>query len=152
MVAERVELLDDAMDPTNGTIGGPPSLFFWIMGTPTTRLFPPTPTIQASAFRGWDGVNAFVESYMIGWPPTTGQVPGIALLTLTFEPLLAPVFQVSPVMARDVTPIYLGDPQTHRLVIPPAVTLTGLPVALRWFALDAGLTEVSEAWPLAVNL
>ena len=121
-------------------------------GTPSTghqtHIYPVG--MQAAAFRRYAGGQSHYDSWMIGWPPNTGRGPGWAILGLTFGETTQPRSTVA-ILPRD--PLRTnGDPQFFSQAIPPSFVLIGVPIMFRWFATDAGGSEISQAWPIKVFL
>ncbi|MBL8749702.1 MAG: hypothetical protein JNK78_11120 [Planctomycetes bacterium] len=141
------------LDPTIGSIGSPPPAgddFGWSCGTPRQGLLG-TPAIHASAFRRREAGATWYDSWMIGWPPSTGVGPGFAAMFLTFGPALD-LNLFSPIFLRNPASPLVGDPQTFALAVPPTISLTGFDVTVRWFAADGSLSEIAEAWPVQLFL
>ena len=105
-----------AMDPSlRGSQTGPNSSLF-AMGTPLPKMFGfPAAELQSSAFRGFDGVDEDICSFMSGWP-STGQGAGQALFALSVGGGLLPV----ALHPRNPANPICGDPLEHRLKIPPS--------------------------------
>jgi hypothetical protein len=142
-----------AMDPSFRThISGVQNAQFFYFGTPRPPALLPVAALHGSACRGYSGGVVQAHMWTNGWPPVTGQVPGFAAVFLTFGNSLAPVFSLAPAFARDTTPLFVGDPQHFQLAIPGFVVLGSTPVTLRWFAADAGFTELAEGWPVRLEL
>lgn len=143
------------LDPRIGSIGTPPPPpntddFGSSCGTPVQALLG-TPVIHASAFRRRSGATTFYDTWMMGWPPSTGQGPGFAAMFLTFGASID-LNLFSPVFLRDPSNPVVGDPQHFALVVPAAVALQNFDVTARWIAADAALTEIAEAWPVRLFL
>jgi len=118
-------------------------------GTPRPGLLG-VPSVHASAARRYlGGVNRHFDTWMVGWPPATGQGPGLAALFVTFDPdpTLVPV----TVLVRDPMSSVAGDPMFWSLDIPPAFSLQGLELTFRWVAVDAAFTGLAEARPVMVR-
>ncbi len=143
-----------SMDPSIRSRGGRPNAFFFLCGTPRAGALSPVPPLHGSAFRGYDpnGPAMVMDSWCIGFPPGTGQGPGFAALLLTFGDAQAPVFSVSPVLPRNPNNPVVGDPVHYGWRIPLNLSLLDTRVTLRWFAVDAGFTELAEAWPVQVRI
>ncbi|MCU0864042.1 MAG: hypothetical protein MUC36_09635 [Planctomycetes bacterium] len=109
------------------------------------------PTVQASAFRRFQGGQVFFDSIMLGWPPLTGPAPGFAALFVTIgnDPTLLPA---GPILLRNPTPAVPGDPQQYSLLVPPPFPLSNTVLTFRWVALDFATAELAEAWPVQVYL
>jgi hypothetical protein len=141
------------LDPTIGSIGGPPpggDDFGSSVGSPRTGLLG-VPSVHGSAFRRRTPGQTFFDTWMVGWPPSTGVTAGIALLFVTLgnDVTLIPV---GPIHLRDTMDPVPGNPCTEALPIPAAFGLTGTRLTFRWVAIDAGFTEIAEAWPVQVHL
>lgn len=140
------------LDPRIGSIGAPPpggDDFGSSCGTPRAGLLG-VPQVHASAFRRRQGGLTFYDTWLLGWPPVTGQGPGIAALFVTFDPDLT--LHPFSIQLRDPMAPVPGDPRHFALVVPPALALTGFSITFRWAALDLDVTEIAEAWPVQVFL
>ena len=149
---DAVCTLDPQVRITGSGSGWVPDDFGAACGTPRTghqtHLYPVG--MQAAAFRRYENSQSHYDSWMIGWPPNTGQGPGWAILGLTFDETTQPRSTVA-ILPRD--PLRTnGDPQFFSQAIPPSFVLIGVPIMFRWFATDAGGSEISQAWPVKVFL
>lgn len=140
-----------SMDPSVRQHGGTPNAFYYFMGYWRSQVLPPTPSIGASAFRDYIGGNTVYTTYMYGYPPLTGPGPGVAALFLTFGNSLV-IYPLGGLQLRSPAPLFVGDPKRYGLTVPAVLSLTGVDVTFRWFAADAGATELAEAWPVRVRL
>jgi hypothetical protein len=144
------------LDPTLGTTGmallNGRDEFGSSCGAPTTPLLGVTPTIHASAFRRREAGATSFDTWMVGWPPLTGQGPGIAVPFLTLGGGSGPLLFLGPIRIRDVTDPMPGNPVETSVPVPPGLALQGARVVFRWAAIDANVTEIAEAWPVQVFL
>lgn len=141
------------LDPQIRSIGSPPPQgddFGSSCGSPRQGLLG-VPSVHASAFRRRVGAQTIYDTWMTGWPPVTGQGPGLAVLFVTFGADLT-LHPFGPIQLRDVTPAVPGDPRHYALVVPPVLELTGFDITFRWAAVDGTLSELAEAWPMQVFL
>ncbi|MBL9079775.1 MAG: hypothetical protein JNL08_19895 [Planctomycetes bacterium] len=137
------------LDPRIGSIGAPPPAgddFGSSCGTPVAGLLG-VPQLHASAFRRRVGNQNLFDSWLVGWPPLTGQGNGIAVLFVTFDPDLT-LYPFS-IQLRDPADVLPGNPIQASVVVPD---LQGFQVTFRWAAMDLALTEIAEAWPQRVFL
>lgn len=127
-----------------------PNPWFYYCGTPLPQFFVPRGTAEASAFRIRRPGGAALHIQMVGWPPLTGQGPGLAAL------LFSPPNQFGPFVSllgefRNPAPFFCGDPRTFVLNLP-----AGLPLHfefdLRWFLADNPVTEFYDTHPLRIRL
>jgi hypothetical protein len=141
------------LDPQIRSVGSPPPQgddFGSSCGSPRQGLLG-VPSVHASAFRRYDGVQTTYDSWLIGWPPIAGPGPGYAVLFVTIGADLT-LHLVGPVQLRDPLATVPGDPRHQDLVIPPVLALTGFDLTFRWAAVDQSLAEIAEAWPMQVFL
>ncbi|HEX5050747.1 MAG TPA: hypothetical protein VFZ65_03145 [Planctomycetota bacterium] len=141
------------LDPTIGTIGGPPpggDDFGSSVGTPRPGLLG-VPTLGGSAYRRFQGGVVRFDTFLVGWPPNAGIAPGFAVAFLTSGNNLDPLL-IGGIKLRNTANALNGDPQSETVVVPPALVLTGQRFTFRWFALDAATGELAEAWPVQVYL
>ncbi|MCA8942507.1 MAG: hypothetical protein KDB80_08130 [Planctomycetes bacterium] len=164
-VTEKMGLLDDddvdgvcGIDPSirrrTGALGTAINTMFYAIGTPTAPVFPPADTLQASAIRVDSPLGPAFYSQIVGWPPVTGQGPGIALLTFSPAGTLNPLFAIDGGFRNDVMPIHCGDPYGVRWLFPPnwVLHMPTLEFDLRWFVANVALTELRDAHPLRIRL
>ncbi|MBX3464031.1 MAG: hypothetical protein KF830_12735 [Planctomycetes bacterium] len=140
------------LDPRIGTIGAPPPAgddFGSSCGSPRQGLLG-VPQVHAAAHRRREGNQTFYDTWLIGWPPVTGQGPGIAALFVTFDPDLT--LHPFSIQLRDPAALVPGDPRHFPLLVPPALELSGFSFTFRWAAMDLAISEIAEAWPLQVFL
>ena len=107
--------------------------------------------MSASACRRYELGQTSFDTWLLGYPPATGVGPGFAVLGITLGDTLAPMITAS-FQARVPTSAVAGDPRQYSLVIPPNFALLGIGVTFRWFAADAGLVQLAQAYPLKVFL
>jgi len=109
------------------------------------------PSVQASAFRRFQGGQVFFDSMMLGWPPLAGPAPGFAALFVTIgnDPTLLPA---GPILLRNPAASVPGDPQQFSLLVPPPFPLSNTVLTFRWVAIDFATAELAEAWPVQVFL
>lgn len=142
------------LDPKLGTNGMPPpggDDFGSSCGSPRAGLLG-VPSVHASAFRRRTGGQTFFDTWMVGWPPNTGITAGFAVPCVTLGNDLT-LIQLGPVQFRNVNDPTPGNPLAEDLPVPlVGFSLTGTKVTFRWFAFDANLTELAEAWPVVVFL
>lgn len=141
------------LDPQIRSVGSPPPQgddFGSSCGSPRAGLLG-VPSVSASAFRRYAGGQTLYDTWLIGWPPSTGPGPGYAVLFVTIgaDPTL---HLVGSVQLRDPLAAVPGDPRHQELVIPPVLALTGFDLTFRWAAVDLAITEIAEAWPMQVFL
>lgn len=141
-----------ASDPSVRANGGSPNAFFFHCGTPRPTALGPVGSMNGSACRDYVGNQVLVHTWLTGWPPQTGQGPGFAVLFLSFGTNTTPAFPMGPLFVRNPANPVDGDPQQFTIPIPANITLGSTPVTLRWFATDAGFTELAEAWPVFVRI
>lgn len=165
-VTEKMGLLEG--DDVDGVCGIDPSItrrlgtvhgtivntIFYVLGTPVDPVFPPANTLQASAFRIDTAAGPTVFSQLVGWPPHTGQGPGLALLTFSPAGQLNPLFAIDGGVRTHIMPVHCGDPYRAEFVFPPNWVLHAptLEFDMRWFVADLALTELQDAHPLRVRL
>ena len=140
------------LDPQIRTVGSPAPEgddFGSSCGSPRQGLLG-VPQVHASAHRRRAGAQTFYDTWLMGWPPVTGEGPGLAALFLTFDPDLT--LHPYSIQLRDPLAPVPGDPRQYSLLVPPALELTGFSFTFRWVALDLAVTEIAEAWPLQVFL
>jgi len=121
-------------------------------GTPRPALQPQLYPVgvSASAFRRFENGQSHYDTWMVGWPPVTGNGPGWAMMFITIADLTSPGYTV---VLRQRNPASgNGDPQGYTLSIPSSFVLSGMPLTFRWFAADAVGSEISQAWPIKVFL
>lgn len=140
------------LDPRVLSSGPPPAGddFGNSCGTPRAGLLG-VPSVHASAARRYvGGLNRFFDTWMVGWPPVTGQGAGGAALFVTIgnDPTLLP----ATFLLRNPTSSVPGDPLQWSLGIPPTFALQGLELTFRWVAVDAAWSELAEARPVMVRL
>jgi hypothetical protein len=140
-----------AMDPSVQSTAPFNGTWFWA-GTLRPQFFAAVPTMGGSAFRAFRGGSVFYDTWLIGWP-TGVAAPGFAVLAATFGDAVAPVFTLGFFPRNPANPI-AGDPKSYSLLVPPAVSLTGLRLTLRWFAIDvtAAPPLLAEAWPVQIRV
>jgi hypothetical protein len=122
------------------------------VGTPRDPYLPNLYPVgmNASAYRRYEGGQGVFDTWLSGWPPANGQGPGFAILAISLGDQVAPAFTVS-FQPRVPASAVVGDPRHYALAVPNAVALQGnFALTLRWFAIDAGLTEIAQALPLKV--
>lgn len=107
--------------------------------------------VSASAFRRYSSGQSHYDTWMIGWPPNTGQGPGWAILAITLGDTLSPAITAAIYPRFPANPVS-GDPRRYTQTIPVSYALSGLPLTFRWFAADAAGTEISQAYPIKVFL
>lgn len=107
--------------------------------------------MSASACRRFELGQTSFDTWLLGYPPATGVGPGFAVLGITLGDTLAPMITAS-FQARVPTSAVAGDPRHYALGIPPNFALLGIGVTFRWFAADAGLVQLAQAYPLKVFL
>lgn len=142
------------LDPQLRTQGGwVPDDFGASCGTPRDPFLPANWPVgmSASAFRRYAGGSRFYDTWMLGWPPVAGVGPGFAVLLITLGDTTAPAVTASW-QARVPTSSVPGDPRGYSLAVPASYALTGFPLQFRWWAIDGGLTEIAQAYPIKVFL
>lgn len=122
-------------------------------GTPMPAYLPNLYPVgmSASASRRFAGGQRFYDSWVIGWPPLTGRGPGFAFCVLTLGDALVPAITAG-VFVRDPNDPIAGNPMRFTQPIPATFALSGFPLMFRWFASDAGSTEISQAYPIRAFL
>lgn len=158
-VTQKIGLLDD--DDVDGLCGIDPSIrrgqltavntWHYFHATPTQKVFPYRGTLGACAWRTRTPGGQAIFTQLVGWPPVTGPGPGIALCTFSPPNQFGPLVSLSG-QARNVAPLFCGDPRTFTLPIPAALTIPNFEFDLRWFVADSMLTEIHDAHPLRVIL
>jgi hypothetical protein len=142
-----------ALDPQVLTNNLPPPAgddFGSSCGAPRPGLLG-VPSVQASAFRRFQGGQVLFDSIMLGWPPVAGPAPGFAALFVTIgnDPTLLPA---GPILLRNTAAAVSGDPKQYSLLVPPPFPLSNTVLTFRWVALDFATAELAEAWPVQVYL
>jgi hypothetical protein len=135
---------EDLMNPGGDGFGS-------TCGAPRNGILGPIPEISGSAYRRFEGGQTHFDTFMVGWPSSTGPAPSLAFAFLTTGDNIDPIL-IGGIHLRDPTNSITGDPQTETLSIPPGLALSNFRVTLRWFHLDWFGAEVSEAWPVQVFL
>lgn len=107
--------------------------------------------MSASACRRYELGQTVFDTWLVGYPPATGVGPGFAVLGITLGDTLAPMITAS-FQARVPTSAVAGDPRHYAQGIPPSYALQGIGVTFRWYAADAGLVQLAQAYPLKVFL
>lgn len=107
--------------------------------------------MSASAYRRYSGGARFYDTWMLGYPPATGQGPGFAILAITLGDTLAPAVTAS-FQARNPASTVPGDPRSYSLAVPASYALVGFGVTFRWFAADSGLVQLAQALPVKAFL
>lgn len=121
-----------------------------------TPRFPFQPALypvaaNASAFRRYANGTSNYDTFLLGWPPVTGQGPGWAVLVITLGDSTSPAITARIAM-RNPNSAVPGDPQRFTQLIPPAFVLSGLPLTFRWFVADANFGDLAQAYPVKVFL
>jgi hypothetical protein len=141
------------LDPRLGSLGSPPTGgddFGSSCGAPRPGLLG-VPAVHAAAYRRFEGGQAWFDTFVVGWPPSSGVGPGVVALFVTLGDSLD-LIPVGPIQLRNPTSGVPGDPKTYALAIPPGFALGNQRLTFRWVAIDGGFTELAEAWPVQVFL
>ena len=139
-----------ALDP--GTLGNPhPADLDRMIGTWSQPVAPTLPTdLQSIVVRRFDPASTteFVTSFMTGWPPPAPQVPGFALCAVTIAPpQLGPYVTLGLSFRPDPASQYFvfeGHPERCEWPIPPAFSLSGVPLSVLWLAGSNGGLSLSH--------
>jgi len=120
-------------------------------GAPRDGILGPVPEISGSAYRRYEGGVIRFDTFMVGWPSSSGPTPSLALAFLTTGDNIDPIL-IDGVQVRDPNNPIPGDPQTTSFDVPPSLALQNFRVTLRWFNLGWFTGQLDEAWPIQVFL
>jgi hypothetical protein len=128
-----------------------------LLGTPGNAVVPTLPTtLQASATRRLDPLTnqeKFV-TMMTGWPAPGTPSPGFAITAITIGPpslgpWISSGFFVRPDPASPYF-VFEGHPERHEFAIPPAFSLSNVPVSFVWGSFSA--STVALSFPVTIVL
>ena len=85
---------------------------------------------------------------MVGWPQNTAPAAGLAGMYVTPPGGVVPFVFIAAVARNPLNPVS-GDPRSLTFTIPPALSLIGVGLNFRWFAVTGG--TFAEAYPLLVR-
>ncbi len=120
-------------------------------GAPRDGILGPVPEMSGSAYRRYEGGQIRFDTFMVGWPSTSGPTPSLAVAFLTTYNNIDPIL-IGGVHVRDPNNPIPGDPQAASFVVPANLALQNFPVTLRWFNLGWFTGQLDEAWPVQVFL
>ena len=109
------------------------------------------PEIDGSAWRRYEGGQIRFDSFMTGWPESTGPAPGFSFCFVTF----GDAFDLVPIGGahlRDPLDVIPGNPQSESLLVPPGLALTGTRITFRWLHIDGTAFSLHEVRPVQVFL
>jgi hypothetical protein len=143
------------LDPQVATVGGGAPApndddFGSSCGAPRNGLLG-VPSVHASAFRRCEAGAVSFDTWMVGWPPVTGVTAGLAVPFVTIGNGLT-LFPLGPIVLRNPTDSTPGNPCRANLPMPNGYSLSGWRLTIRWVAVDAGFSELAEAWPVQITL
>ncbi|MBL8756307.1 MAG: hypothetical protein JNK15_23630 [Planctomycetes bacterium] len=125
----------------------------FLLGTPEPPLPTTIPTeLQASVWRRFDpNLNQeFAETWMTGWPPPGAPQPSLAIVAGSVNGALGPYTVLGVFVRPQPGNPFQGHPEHFRIAIPPALSLTGLPLHFLWGALSPATFNLSH--PIGILL
>lgn len=122
-----------------------------------STIEPPLPTglptqLQAVAWRRRDPVTQqeFAETWMTGWPPPGSPQPSLAIVGASVSGASGPYTVLDVFVRPQPGNPFAGHPEHHRIAIPPALSLSGLPLHFLWGALSPTSFDVGH--PISILL
>ncbi len=117
------------------------------VGTIAQALPTGLPTqLQASAWRRFDPIlnQEFAETWMTGWPPPGTPQPSLAIVGASVGGPLGPYTVLGIFVRPQPGNNFQGHPEKFRIAIPPALSLSGLPLHFLWGALSPATFDLSH--------